>query len=174
MRGGSPTSKAQARGEGPSLGIDLGATKVTAVLVDRSGRILRRSGRMPHSNDGPAGVIEVVLRAARRCVAEGAPAPWAAGIAVAAQVDPTIGLVRHAPNLRWRNLALGPRLSRALGYPVHVFNDARAATFAEWSGGAGVGSSDMFCLVVGTGVGGSAVVDGRLLEGGTHAAGEVG
>ncbi len=93
---------------------------------------------------------------------------------MAAQVDPLRGWVRHAPNLVWRNFALGPALSRRLDLPVRVFNDARAATYAEWTLGAGIGCKDLFCLMVGTGVGGSAVVGGRLLAGGTNAAGEVG
>lgn len=170
----SPKSRTLREGGGYALGIDLGATKVTAALVDRRGRIVRRSGRLTHSNDGPEQVIQVVVRAARRCLREDTRAPSMAGIAVAAQVDPATGLVRHAPNLGWRNVPLGRILSRELGVPVRVFNDARSATYAEWTRGAGVGCRDLFCLIVGTGVGGSAVVGGRLLEGGTHAAGEVG
>jgi glucokinase len=170
----SPTSEPSDRRNGLSLGIDLGATKVTAVLLDRNGRVLRASGRIPHSNDGPTSVIELVARAGRLALGGPGPRPLSAGIAVAAQVDPVSGLVHHAPNLRWTNVRLGPILSETFGFPVVVFNDARAATYAEWTLGAGVGCSDLFCLVLGTGVGGSAVVGGRLLEGGMHAAGEVG
>ena len=53
-------------------------------------------------------------------------------------------------------------------------NDAHAATLAEWRFGAGRGATDLFCMFLGTGIGGSAVVGGRLLEGGSHALGEVG
>ena len=175
-RASSPKSKPHSPAEGRRflLGIDLGATKVVALLLDERGRIVRRSGRFTHSNDGPEGVISTVVRAVRVCVPEGAPPPRSAGIAVAAQVDPRTGMVGHAPNLRWRNVPLGPRLARSLGFPVRVYNDARAATYAEWTRGAGAGCADVFCLVIGTGVGGSAVVGGRLLDGGTHAAGEVG
>ncbi|MGA8275950.1 MAG: ROK family protein [Thermoplasmata archaeon] len=173
-RGLSPKSRTRRPYGGLTLGLDLGATKVRAVLVDRTGRVIRSSGRLAHSNDGPANVIKAVVRAARRCLPEGGDALRGAGIAVAAQVDPATGRVRHAPNLRWKNVPLGRILTHELGVQVRVFNDARAATYAEWTRGAGVGCEDLFCLVVGTGVGGSAVVGGRLLEGGTHAAGEVG
>jgi len=157
-----------------TLGIDLGATKVVAGLVDAGGRILRHSGRHLHANDGPGGVIRTVARATRTLLGDEVPSGLRVGIAVAAQVDPRTGTVVHAPNLGWRDVPLARRLSEELRRPVTVINDARAATLAEWRYGAGRGASDLFLLSLGTGVGGSAVVDGRLLEGGTHALGEVG
>ncbi|MGD0257871.1 MAG: hypothetical protein ABSB90_08355, partial [Thermoplasmata archaeon] len=92
-RASSPKSKPHSPAEGRRflLGIDLGATKVVALLLDERGRIVRRSGRFTHSNDGPEGVISTVVRAVRVCVPEGAPPPRSAGIAVAAQVDPRTG-----------------------------------------------------------------------------------
>ena len=145
----------------PVLGIDLGATKVVSGLVDPSGRIVRHSGRQVHSNDGPGGVIRSVARSARAALGEIAPRTVQVGIAVAAQVDPRTGTVVHAPNLGWRDVPLARRLSEELGAPVSVINDARAATLAEWKHGAGIGATDLFCLTLGTGVGGSAVVGGR-------------
>ncbi|EQD29701.1 ROK family protein, partial [mine drainage metagenome] len=156
------------------LGIDLGATKVVSGLVDPSGRVVRTSGRIVHGNRGPGVVLAAVIRSARAALRMAAEPPDTVGVAVAAQVDPRTGTVIHAPNLGWRDVALARRLEDELGRPIHVVNDARAATFAEWKYGAGVGVRDLFCLALGTGVGGSAVLGGRLIEGGTHAAGEVG
>ena len=147
-----------------------------SALVSPDGSIVRHSGRHLHANDGPAGVIRTLVRSAEACL-EGSPAlrPHAVGVAVAAQVDPKTGTVIHAPNLGWRDVPLARRVSKELGgVPVVVLNDARAATLAEWRFGAGRGSSDLFCMFLGTGVGGSAVVGGHLLEGGSHALGEVG
>ena len=157
-----------------TLGIDLGATKVVSGLVDADGRVVHHSGRLLHSNDGPGGVIQTVLQSARACLDQVAEPPEGVGIAVAAQVDPSSGTVIHAPNLGWRDLPLGSRVASELGVAVSVVNDARAATLAEWRHGAGRGESDLFYLALGTGVGGSAVIGGRLLEGGSHAFGEVG
>jgi glucokinase len=156
------------------LGIDLGATKVVSGLVDPTGHVVRHSGRHLHENDGADGVIGSVAQCARGLLDELAAPPAAMGIGVAAQVDPETGRVIHAPNLRWRDVPLGARLAAQLGGALSVVNDARAATFAEWQYGAARGSSDVFCLIVGTGVGGSTVLGGRLIEGATHAAGEVG
>ncbi len=156
------------------LGIDLGATKVVSGLVAPDGRIVAHSGRQVHSNDGPSGVLRTLLRSAQSCLAASPLRPAAIGVAVAAQVDPRTGTVVHAPNRGWRDVPLARQVAEELGRPVHVLNDARAATIAEWRFGAGRGSNDFFCLFLGTGIGGSAVVGGRLLEGGTHALGEVG
>ena len=165
---------ASARSRELVLGIDLGATKVVSALVAADGTAVYHSGRHLHANDGPGGVIATVLQAARRCLDFAEDRPLAIGVAVAAQVDPRTGTVIHAPNLGWRDVALGRRLADELGGAVHVVNDARAATFAEWKLGAGRGIDDLFYLALGTGIGGSAVFNGRLIEGGTHAAGEVG
>ncbi|MGA8710901.1 MAG: ROK family protein [Thermoplasmata archaeon] len=164
----------RSRSSGLVLGIDLGATKVVSGLVAADGSIVRHSGRHLHANDGPGGVIRTLARSARTCLSESTDDPIAIGVAVAAQVDPRTGTVVHAPNLGWRDVPLARRVSEELGAEVVVINDARAATVAEWRHGAGVGASDMFFLTLGTGVGGSAVIDGRLAEGGSHALGEVG
>jgi glucokinase len=156
------------------LGIDLGATKVASGLVDADGRVVHSSGRHLHANDGPGGVIATLLRSARACLEASSQPPKAVGIAVAAQVDPRTGTVVHAPNLGWRDIALARRVEDVLGPDALIVNDAHAAAYAEWKYGAAVGAQDLFCLALGTGVGGAAVLGGRLLEGGSHAAGEVG
>ena len=161
---------------GTVLGVDLGATKVVSAWVAPDGSIVERSRRHLHANDGPDGVIQTLVASVRECQGTGRmPGVSSLGVAVAAQVDPKSGTIVHAPNLGWRNIPLARRLSEEFaGASVVVLNDARAATLAEWQLGAGRGVSDLFCLILGTGVGGSAVVGGRLLEGGTHALGEVG
>jgi glucokinase len=152
----------------------LGATKAVSSLIDHDGRVVRHSDRHRHANDGPTAVLATVVRCAEECIEGGSRRPDIIGVGVAAQVDPARGSVVYAPNLGWRNVPIGETLAKELGIPVVVVNDARAATFAEWRYGAGVGETDLFCLVLGTGVGGSAVLGGNLLEGGRHAAGEVG
>jgi glucokinase len=65
-------------------------------------------------------------------------------------------------------------LKAGLGIPVSVNNDVRVITWGEWQHGAGQGLNDLVCLFVGTGVGGGVVSGGRLLEGCTNTAGELG
>ncbi|MFY9717393.1 MAG: ROK family protein [Thermoplasmata archaeon] len=156
------------------LAIDVGASKIASALVGADGQVLLRSGRYPHANAGPRSVVATVLSSARSCLASGEWRPQAIGIGVAAQVDTSTGTVLYAPNLGWRDYPLGPTIAEEFHLPVLVVNDARAATVAEWRLGAGRGWKDLFCLSLGTGVGGSAVIGGRLAEGTRYAAGEVG
>ncbi len=155
------------------VGADIGGSKVSAAVVDSRGRVRSHGGKALHRNEGPGEVIRDLVSVVRRSLDGGAP-PRAIGVGVAGQVDPARGVVRHAPNLRWRDVPLADLLAREFGCPVLVANDVRAATVAEWRHGAGRSCQNLLCLVVGTGVGGSAVVDGRLLGGAADALGEVG
>ena len=108
------------------------------------------------------------------CLREANQAAWGLGIGVAGQVDKVTGTVRFSPNLDWHNVPLRARLEEALGLPVVVNNDVRAATWGEWQHGAGQGVNDLVCLFVGTGIGGGIVSSGCLLEGCHNSAGELG
>jgi glucokinase len=143
------------------VGGDLGATKLRLALVDPRGRVVARSDRILLTSRRPSSVAAAVTRGVAALTEASGSAPVALGLAVAAQVDPASGSVRYAPNLRWRDLPFGRTLERSLGIPVTLENDARAATWGEWRHGAGRGARDLFVLIVGTGVGGGAVVDGR-------------
>jgi glucokinase len=76
--------------------------------------------------------------------------------------------------LGWENVPLKTKLEEKLKLPVVVTNDVRAAAWGEWQFGAGKGVDDLVVLFVGTGVGGSVVSSGRILEGCNNSAGELG
>jgi glucokinase len=101
------------------------------------------------------------------------PAP-AVGVACAGQIHPRTGAVVYAPNLDWRDVPLAAALGEALGLPIAVENDVRAAAWGEFTFGAGRGTRSLLAVFVGTGVGSGAVLDGALWRGGANAAGEVG
>ena len=98
----------------------------------------------------------------------------AVGVACAGQIDPVTGAVVYAPNLGWRDVPLAARLTHALGVPVVVENDVRAAAWGEFVSGAGRREGSLVAVFIGTGVGSGAVIDGRLWRGAGNAAGEVG
>ncbi len=156
------------------VGIDLGGTKIAAAFVDPSGRLSSEVLRRNHSNAGPEAVTGEVVWLVRQLEERTGWHPRGVGIGIAAQVDRGTGVVHHAPNLRWSNIPLGARLGAELGVPVAVLNDARAATVGEWRHGAGQGVDDLLVVFVGTGIGGSVVLGGRLPEGADGAIGEVG
>lgn len=104
------------------------------------------------------------------------PALLGVGVAVAGVVRRSDGVVRHAPNLGWRDVALGGRLSQALGLdvPVSVANEADLGGLAEHRRGAAVGIGSVVYVTGEVGVGGNLIVDGRPLVGAAGYAGEIG
>jgi glucokinase len=162
----------------PRGGIDLGGTKIEAVVVDADAKVLGQARRPTPIQGGPADVA-AELAAALRSAAEdaGVRVSDLAGVGVGSPggVDTEAGTVSGAANLPgWAGtFALGPELSRELHLPVRLGNDVSVATRAEFELGAGRDYRSLLGVFWGTGVGGGIVLDGRLWEG-RGAAGEIG
>jgi predicted NBD/HSP70 family sugar kinase len=104
------------------------------------------------------------------------PALLGVGVAVAGVVRRSDGVVRHAPNLGWRDAPLGARLGQVLGLdlPVAVANEADLGGLAEHRRGAATGVGSVVFVTGEVGVGGNLIVDGRPLVGAAGYAGEIG
>ena len=157
-----------------AMGVDLGGTKVEVAHVDAAGHLLQRLRRATDVKDGPGAIEAEIVAAVRELEANTGCPPAGVGVGVAGQIDAPDGIVRFAPNLGWRDVPLQADLAKALGLPVVVLNDVRAATWGEWQHGAGQGVDDLVCVFVGTGIGGGVVSGGRMLSGCSNTAGEVG
>ena len=98
------------------------------------------------------------------------------GVAIAGVVRRSDGVVSMAPNLGWRDVPFGPRLSAALGMdlPLFVANDADLGALAELRRGAAMGIDDMLYISGEVGVGGGVITSGRPLTGAAGYAGEIG
>ncbi len=157
-----------------AVGIDLGGTKIALGTVDEEGRVLELVRYDTETAGGYSAVINQVVEGVRRLEgASGIPISGI-GIGVAGQVDPGTGAVAFAPNLDWHDVPLRGDIEKACSIPVVVTNDVRAALWGEWLFGAGRGASDLVCIFVGTGIGGGIVSGGRVLEGCSNTAGEIG
>ncbi len=157
-----------------AIGVDLGGTKIDVAGVEVSGKLRQRIRRPTQAERGPAAVKADLLAAIGTIKSRSGPVPVGVGIGVAGPIDPRNGRVLFSPNLRWQNEPFQEDLSRALGLPVVVTNDVRAATWGEWLHGAGQGCRDLICLFVGTGIGGGVVSGGQVLSGCSNSAGELG
>ena len=157
-----------------TVGVDLGGTKIETDLVDGSGKVLASHRHPTHPEAGSQKVISTIVSCVKECLPEEASKAKGLGIGVAGQVDRDTGIVRFAPNLDWRDVPLQSELENALGFPVSATNDVRAATWGEWLHGAGKGEENLVVLFVGTGIGGGIVSNGRMVEGGSNTAGELG
>jgi predicted NBD/HSP70 family sugar kinase len=96
------------------------------------------------------------------------------GVGVGGHVDANAGVVRYAPFLEWREVALAERLAAQVGLPVVVENDVNSLTVAEQWFGAGVDVASFAVVTIGAGVGCGLVVDGALVHGAHGLAGELG
>ncbi len=138
-----------------------------------NGALLSRLEYPTEAHRGPAAVLAAVEQGIRDVQAS-LPEARGIGVACAGQIDPGTGTVVHAPNLEWSEVPLGRTLACALGRPVTVENDVRAAAWGEFALGAGRGAHSLVAVLVGTGVGSGAVLNGSLWRGAGNAAGELG
>jgi glucokinase len=159
-------------------GIDLGGTKIQAVIVDGD-HAVRGEARVPTpTTGGPADVAEAMAGALRQSAeAAGVETGELEGVGVGSpgDVDAEKGTVTSARNLPdWEGtFALADELSKALGTRVALGNDVQVATDAEALLGAGRPFRSLLGVFWGTGVGGGIVLDGRPWVG-RGAGGEIG
>lgn len=156
----------------PLLGIDLGGTSTKLLLgrLGADGAEPLEQTRVP-TPQGP-GALDQLADRARTFLAGRSVA--AAGVTVPGLLGGD-GVVTRSVNLPWLDgVAVGDVLTAALGLPVSAVHDGRGAARAEAVLGAGRGHADVYVLTLGTGIAGAQVIDGRVLGGAHHAAGEVG
>lgn len=158
------------------LGIDLGGINVAAAVVEEAGTILGR-GRVATPRSGAEAVAAAMSEAVRQAV-ENTGCTMAdiasVGIGAPGVIDPREGVVEYWSNLDFHHVPLVSMLEQRLGKSVCIENDANAAALGEYAAGAGKGSTSMIAITLGTGVGGGAVLDGKLYTGFNYAGLEVG
>ena len=159
------------------VGIDMGGTRVRALVVDAQNNILGMSKSPTNPKQKPDRLIADIARlveAAMQSAGLKTSVARAVSIGAPGAVDTESGIVSHAPNLGWKEVPLGPKLKAMLGVPVFVENDVNVGVIGEHAIGAGRGASDLAGIFVGTGIGGGIIIKGRLYLGARGAAAEVG
>jgi len=160
------------------LGIDLGGSKVLALVGTAQGQILGQAMARTPADQGPQRVVDAMLEAAQQA-AEAAGTELAllqgTGIAAAGAIDQERGMVVHSPHLMgWDHVPLVDLVRQRLDLPTVIDNDANLAAFAEHRFGAGRGYAHVLYITVSTGIGGGIIINGQLYRGGLGYAGEVG
>jgi fructokinase len=154
------------------IGIDLGGTKMEGLVLDDRG-VERARLRIPTPNtsyeESLAAIIGLVTELERR-----AGGPCSVGIAHPGAVSPATGLIKNANSTRLNGRPLHADLERALAREVRMANDANCFAVSEATDGAAEGCGIVFGVILGTGVGGAIVLDGRPLTGAQAIAGEWG
>ena len=154
------------------IGVDLGGTKIEAVLMNDNGTIEARQ-----RVDTPRNDYDGTVRAITRLVGvmdQRAQGRCPVGMATPGAVEATTGAMKNC-NSTWLNgRKLLQDLIEQLGPRVRIANDADCFALSEATDGTGAGARVVFGVILGTGVGGGIVVDGRLLTGPNRIAGEWG
>ena len=155
------------------IGIDLGGTKTEGILLDARGDIVRRERSATPSGDGYDAVVGLLERMVRSLEAEaGAPCP--VGVGTPGAISTKTGGIKNSNTTCLNGRPLAADLERRLGRRVRVANDANCFALSEATDGAGEGKGTVFGVILGTGVGGGVVLDGKLHQGLQRIAGEWG
>ncbi|HLY50941.1 MAG TPA: ROK family protein [Solirubrobacteraceae bacterium] len=159
-------------------GVDLGGTKIEAVVVDARNEVLGTARRATPTEGGPADVADAIADGMREAAeSAGLEVGSLRGVGVGSPgiIDEATGIVSSAGNLPgWdASFPLGATLASDLGVHVAVGNDVQVATEAEFHLGAGRSYDSLLGVFWGTGVGGGVILKGQpwLGRGG---AGEIG
>lgn len=159
---------------GCAIGVDIGGTKIAFALVDREGRVLDMHQSPTNAAQGPQAVIEAAAAGVRLLQQRAAGPVLGVGAGVPGFVDREQGIVRNAVNLGWQEMPLARELQAATGLPAVVQNDVNALLEGELRFGAARGCDTVALAAVGTGLGGALAAGGRVVNGATGSAGEIG
>lgn len=170
--GGKPPTLLSLNGAGRmTVALDVGRQPMEGALVDLAGTVRTRLTGPGHAITGDAALAALVDLGSR--LAGTAPAPLlGVGVGAPGVID-AAGNVIEASRLDWHRRPVKAVLEEALGHPVSVSNDARVSALAHFRRGRPQTGS-LVLVKIGRGVGAGALVDGKLLDGDHHAAGEIG
>jgi predicted NBD/HSP70 family sugar kinase len=146
------------------------------LIVDADGAVLGRATHVSSvgDQDGAVPAIAAALDEALQAAGLSRDELIAVGVGVPGRVDPERGHVTLAVNLGWTDLALKAGLEAAIGRPVVIENDVRAAAIGLRDRHIAVGARDLAYLAVGTGIAAGVILDGKLHRGARGLAGEIG
>ncbi|MEW5973003.1 MAG: ROK family protein [Pseudomonadota bacterium] len=154
------------------MGIDLGGTKIEAIVLDDAGSVRFRE-RVPTPQGDYAGTLAaiggLVARAERA-----AGAACAVGMGTPGAISPASGLMKNSNSTVLNGKPLKQDLEQLLGREIRMANDANCFALSEAVDGAAAGAEVVFGVIVGTGCGAGVVVRGHALTGPNAIAGEWG
>jgi fructokinase len=154
------------------IGIDLGGTKIEGIAIDEDGVECERL-RVPTPKGNYGAVVDAVAKLVLD-IERDRGQKGTVGVGIPGAISPATGLVKNANTIELIGHPLDQDLGRRLGREVRVANDANCFALSEATDGAGAGGQVVFGVIIGTGVGGGIVVDGRILTGPHAIAGEWG
>ncbi|WP_186760641.1 MULTISPECIES: ROK family protein [Arthrobacter] len=159
----------------PRLGIDIGGTGISAVVVDAYGKVKGRASTDTPAKHGGDAIVDACHEVATLATNRSGVTPRVVGVGAAGIIDAG-GRVQAASDsfTGWAGYPLAEKLNASLALPVRVGNDVAAFVLGEQRFGAGNGVANFFGITLGTGVGGGLVLNSVLHAGEHGAAAEIG
>ena len=159
-----------------AIGVDLGGTNLRAAAIDQEGQPLQKISGSTHLSAGRDQVIDDIVNSIVVLRAElGEKDLAGVGIGVPGFIEMDKGMIVGSHNMPgFDNFPVRDEISRRLGSPVILENDANAAALGEQWMGAGRDVRDLVLLTLGTGIGGGVIIGGKILHGFVGMAGELG
>lgn len=159
------------------IGVDIGGTTMSAGILDKDNNIIFRKGVKTFSNQGTEKVLERVVQMLTDLLKESkidVENIESIGVGCPGEMDASRKTVTFSNNLGWINVPLKKYLEDKLKLPVSIENDANCAALGEYVAGAGQKYNSVIMVTLGTGVGGSLVLDKKLFRGCSGCAGIIG
>jgi glucokinase len=159
---------------GTALAVDIGGTKIAAARVTSEGQVLSRR-REVTAKASPQAVIDQLTRLLVELRDESDDPAIGVGIGIPAVLERGSDLVIWGPNLPgFREVRLREALEVPLRLPVYIEYDGHTSVLGEWWQGTGRGFQSVVFVIVGTGLGGGMILDGKLYRGYNRLAGAAG
>jgi fructokinase len=156
----------------PAIGVDLGGTKIEAIVLDADGTSRWRERVATPSGDYGA-TLQTVAALVRRAESELGLSGCSVGVGTPGTATAD-GLIKNANSTCLNGQRLQHDLAQLLVRPVRIANDANCLALSEATDGAGAGAPVVFAVILGTGTGAGVAVNGQLLTGPNGLAGEWG
>ena len=159
------------------IGVDLGGTKISTAISTIEGNILANVVLPTKAEEGEVAVLGRIIQSIDEVIVGSSTSideVEAIGIGSPGPLDAKKGIIITTPNLPFKDYNLVQPLKEKYNIPVYLDNDANAAAIGEYMFGAGKGKESIIYFTVSTGVGGGAVLDGKVYRGHTSNALEIG
>ena len=155
------------------IGIDLGGTKTEGIVINEAGKMLYCE-RRPTPQDRGYRVILKTIHALVLDLEKKAGQSCRIGIGTPGAISTRTGCLKNSNTVCLNGKPVKDDLEKILSRPIRLANDANCFALSEALDGAGQGAGVVFGVILGTGVGGGIVINGQLIEGLQHIAGEWG
>ena len=168
---------AMKKNDGLYLGIDLGGSKIYAVVADKDYRILSRAKTPTPANINAEELARALIETGRMALAEldlSLSDAERIGLAVPSPVDPETGDSHFATNLSVKKFSMKALFRKLVNREVYIGNDGNLGLLSEVVNGCAAGCRNAVGFFIGTGLGGGLVIDGKLHVGKDGLAGEFG